>query len=354
MKLLKSPHGLLSLLLIMLMSFFSIDSHSIAGGIRYNGTKNGENCGMKSSNGSASELNEINCMLNPESCLHNAAWYEDRDNSMSPVSTKEGVGAAMATFWTLNGFTQGIQVCPGVYLATAHGVLDDPRKARKENRSLREPVRNSVRVAAYPINPKNVTRASQSNSQFVSPRINNPSVWDEPSTDYVFVKVDKALRPNHFVRPVRSSNKRIVNASRSGEIDVHFYRPQTRFNTDSSGTPDFNPQTLSQQTGNDIADLYQSPLRVNEPCELLDIYWSFGSSIRSYCPVEWGVSGSPNIATINGEDYLVGLQTRGDNRTYSKSSRDNSNNSFVVSSKFCNDYKSVCGQPCAELDEVLQ
>ncbi len=354
MKLLKSPHGLLSLLLIMLMSFFSIDSHSIAGGIRSDGTKNGENCGMKSSNGSASELNEINCMLNPESCLHNAAWYEDRDNSMSPVSTKEGVGAAMATFWTLNSFTQGIQVCPGVYLATAHGVLDDPRKARKENRSLREPVRNSVRVAAYPINPKNVTRASQSNSQFVSPRINNPSVWDEPSTDYVFVKVDKALRPNNFVRPVRGSTQRIVNASRSGEIDVHLYRPKTRFNTDSSGTPDFNPQTLSQQTPNDIADLYQSPLRVNEPCELLDIYWSFGSFVTSYCPVEQAVSGSPNIATINGEDYLVGLQTRGDNRTYSKSSKDNFNNPFVVSSEFCNDYKSVCGQPCAELDEVLQ
>ena len=80
-------------------------------------------CGMRSNNGNANAIREMNCMINPESCLHKAAWYQDRDNSMSAVSTEEGVGAAMAIFWTLNGFTQGIQVCRGVFLATAHGVL---------------------------------------------------------------------------------------------------------------------------------------------------------------------------------------------------------------------------------------
>ena len=284
------------------MGLFSIDAYSITRVIRPNlhkGMQGGENCAMKSSNGSASQLNEINCMLNPKSCIHKIAWYQDRDNSMSPVSTKKGVGAAMATFWTLNGFSQGIQVCPGVYLATAHGVLDDPLEARKENRPLRGPLQNSVTVAAYPINPENVTEASQSDSQFVSPRINNPSAWRDPSTDYVFVRVDKAIRPNNFVRPITSSSQKLVNASRSGKINVHLYRPQTRFNTDSNGTPDFNSQTLSQQTANDVAALYQHPMRVNEPCKLVDP--SYSLLIDSNCPTEQGVSGSSYVINSNNE-----------------------------------------------------
>ncbi len=81
--------------LLLLISIFSIDAFSIGGVIRPNLYK-----GMKSSNGSASQLNEVNCMLNSKNCLHKAAWYQDRDNSMSPVSTKSGVGAAMAIFRT--------------------------------------------------------------------------------------------------------------------------------------------------------------------------------------------------------------------------------------------------------------
>ena len=79
-----------------------------------------------------SQLNEINCALDPASCVHKVAWYLDRDNSMSPVSSKEGVGAAMAIAVTKSGYSQAVQVCPGVYLATAHGILDDPEEAQKK------------------------------------------------------------------------------------------------------------------------------------------------------------------------------------------------------------------------------
>ena len=342
-----SPHALL-----LLAGLFSIDAH--AGAVSpdlHSGMRGGDERAVRSSDGGASRVDGIDCMSSPERCVHKAAWYQDRDNSMSPVSTDEGVGAAMATFWTLNGFSQGIQVCPGVYLATAHGVLDDPLEARKENRPLRGPLQNSVTVAAYPINPENVTRASQSDSQFVSPRIGNPSAWSDPSTDYVFVRVDKAIRPNNFVRPLRSSDQRLIDDSRSGKIDVHLYRPQTRFNTDSNGTPDFNSQTLSQQTANDVAALYQQPMRVNEPCKLFDPFNS--SVIDSNCPNEQAVSGSPEITTIDGESFLVGLHISGDPNSYEKFSDDSVPNAFVPSSHFCNDYESVCGQPCAELDEVL-
>ena len=346
---LKSPPALLLSAGLVAVAF-----HANAGAVSpdlHSGMRGGDDRAVRSSDGGASRLDEIDCMIKPESCVHKAAWYRDRDNSMSPVSTKKGVGAAMATFWTLNGFSQGIQVCPGVYLATAHGVLDNPLKARKANRSLRGPLQNSVTVAAYPINPENVTEASQSNSQFVSPRIGNPSAWSDPSTDYVFVRVDKAIRPNNFVRPLRSSDQKLVYDSRSGKIDVHLYRPQTRFNTDSNGTPDFNSQTLSQQTANDVAALYQQPMRVNEPCKLVDPVNS--SVIDSNCPTEQGVSGSSYVINSNNENYLVGLHISGDPNSYEKFSDDSVPNGFIQSSHFCNDYESVCGQPCAELDEVL-
>ena len=59
---------------------------------------------MQSTQGIASQLDQINCEINPESCLHQTGWYQDRDNSMTPVSTNEGVGAAMAIvfIWSLS------------------------------------------------------------------------------------------------------------------------------------------------------------------------------------------------------------------------------------------------------------
>ena len=229
MNLLKSLHGLLlSILLMGLMGFFSIDEYSITRVIRPNlhkGMQGDENCAMKSSNGQASQLNEINCMLNPKMSTPKAGWYQDRDNSMSPVSTRKGVGAAMAIIDSKIGYTQGIQVCPGVYLATAHGALDSPQKARKEGRALRDPNNNMQYIDPYPMSDDKYMKIE--NARFTSPRLRDPSTWRNPSTDYVFIKVDNPLKPNHFVRPVRGSNQRLIDASRRGEIDVHLYRPQT-------------------------------------------------------------------------------------------------------------------------------
>ena len=305
------------------------------------GMQEGENCGMQSRNGQASQLGEISQML------HQAAWYQDRDNSMTAVSTEEGVGAAMATFWSLNGFTQGVQVCPGVYLASAHGVLDDPNKARSEGRDLREPMSSFMTAVAYPMGPSNGMNVS-SNSQFISPRLRDPSTWSDPTTDYVFVTVDNPLRPNNFVRPVRGSDQRLVEASNSGEMNVHLYRPQTRFNTDSKGTPDFNAETWASDI-QEVEPLYQAPLRVNEPCSASTNYGLIGTD----CPVEQAVSGSPGVTNIDGTDYLVGMHTKGNPRSYESTSDSDRLNGYIQSSHFCEDYESVCGQPCAELDEVL-
>ena len=310
MKLLKSPYALLSLLLMSLMGVFSIDAYSITRVIKPNlhkGMQGGENCAMKSSNGSASQLNEINCMLNPKSCIHKIAWYQDRDNSMSPVSTKKGVGAAMATIFTKSGVSQGIQVCPGVYLATAHGVLDNPREARREERPQKTSSGNMYGMSPYPLSRKTIMTA-KNDSSYVSPRIGNPSAWTDPSTDYVFIKVDNPLKPDHFVRPITSSDQRLVDASRRGEIDVHLYRPQTRFDKDSKGTPIFS-KGLQAKTFEQISPLYNAPMRVDELCELRI---SSSTLIGSSCPAEKAVSGSPNTTNINGEDYLLGFVRSGD------------------------------------------
>ena len=342
---LKSPPALL-----LLAGLFSINAH--AGAVSpdlHSGMRGGDERAVRSSDGGGSRLDGIDCMSNPERCVHKAAWYQDRDNSMSPVSTKKGVGAAMATIFSKSGVNQAIQVCPGVYLATAHGVLDNPKEARREERPQETPSGNMYGMSPYPLSRETIMTA-KNDSSYVSPRIGNPSAWTDLSTDYVFIKVDNPLKPDHFVRPLRSSDQRLVDASRSAKIDVHLYRPQTRFDKDIKGTPIFS-KGFQVKTFEQISPLYNAPMRVNEPCKLVDPFNS--SVIDSNCPNELAVSGSPEITTIDGESFLVGLHIKGDPNSYEKFSDDKIPNVVIQSSHFCEDYESVCGQPCAELDKAL-
>ena len=345
MKPLKSPHALL-----LLAGLFSIDAH--AGAVSpdlHSGMRGGDDRGVRSSDGGGSRLDGIDCMIKPESCVHKAAWYRDRDNSMSPVSTKKGVGAAMAIIFAKSGVSQGIQVCPGVYLSTAHGVFDNPKEARREERTQETSSGNMYGMSPYPLSRKTIMTA-KNDSSYVSPSIGNSSAWTDPSTDYVFIKVDNPLKPDHFVRPLRSSDQRLVDASRRGEIDVHLYRPQTIFHKDESGTPIFS-KGLQAKTFEQISPLYNAPMRVDEPCKLVDP--SYSLLIGSNCSTEQSVSGSSYVINSNNENYLVGLHISGDPNSYEKFSDDSVPNDFIQSSHFCKDYESVCGQPCAELDEVL-
>ena len=343
MKPLKSPPALL-----LLAGLFSIDAH--AGAVSpdlHSGMRGGDDRAVRSSDGGASRVDGIDCMSNPESCLHKAAWYRDRDNSMSPVSTDEGVGAAMASVFSKSGVNQAIQVCPGVYLATAHGVLDNPKEARREERPQETPSGNMYGMSPYPLSRKTIMTA-KNDSSYVSPRIGNPSAWIDPSTDYVFIKVDNPLKTNHFVRPVRSSNQRLIYASRRGEIDVHLYRSKTVFYTDSEGTPIFSKGSQAK-TFEQFSPLYDAPMRVNQPCQTVQGYEGL---IGSDCPNEDAVSGSPEV-TSDGQYYFVGMHIHGSAISEESFEKAFLPNAFVPSSHFCNDYESVCGQPCAELDEVL-
>ena len=302
------------------------------------GMKDGENCGMKSTQGSASQIAELSGLL------HKTAWFQDRDNSMTEISTDTGVGAAMATVFTKSGRSQAIQVCPGVYLATAHGVLDDPNKAH--GRDLETPSGNMYGIIPYPLSRETVMSA-KSNSSYVSPRLRDAANWKVSTTDYVFIKVDKALKPNHFVRPVRATNAKLIESS-NDQIEVNLYRPETRFNTDEHGNPDHNLDTWVTDF-DEMANLYQSPMQVNEPCNLQRAYEGL---IGSDCPNEDSVSGSPEITNIDGADFIVGMHIQG--LAVNPDSIDGQvPNALIPSSEFCADYESVCGQPCVNLEEVL-
>lgn len=297
-----------------------------------------EDCGVRSNNGNANALSEVSCMLDPESCLHQAAWYQDRDNSMTPVSTEEGVGAAMAIFRTNIGVTQGVQVCPGVYLATAHGILNNPNGSNGEA--------SYWDMFGYPMS-RETRMELPDRSTMVSPRLRDSSNWSDPTTDYVFVTVDNPIRPNNFVRPVRSSDQRLIETSNGGEMAVHLYRPQTRFDTDSSGTPIFESEMVG---GREMTSRYQAPLRVSQSC---DMGKGYSGIIGSSCPNEQAVSGSPEVANINGQDLVVGMHIEGLARSENGFNQAQGGNGLLQSSHFCEDYESVCGQPCVELDEVL-
>ncbi len=190
---------------------------------------------------------------------------------------------------------------------------------------------------------------AKNDSSYVSPRIGNPSAWTDSSTDYVFIKVDNPLKPNHFVRPVKSSNRRLIDASNSGEIDVHIYRPQTIFYKDESGTPIFS-KGFQAETFKQTSSLYNAPMRVTHPCQIVEDY---SELIGTNCPAEKAVSGSTYSANVDGQDYLVGMHIEGNAISEESFEKASLPNAFVPSSHFCKDYESVCGQPCAELDEVL-
>ncbi len=102
-----------------------------------------------------------------------AAWYQERDNSM--VDANDEVGDAMAVIIGGNGtLTQTIQVCAGVYLATAHGAMDNPIKAKELNRPYGTSGNFRMTLIAYPMSVENVMRAHDE-SDYISQSLRDPS-----------------------------------------------------------------------------------------------------------------------------------------------------------------------------------
>jgi len=295
-----------------------------------------DDCAARSSDGGASRLDETDCMSSPESCVHKAAWYRDRDNSMSPVSTKKGVGAAMAIIHNkTSGPTQAIQVCPGVYLANAHSSLDDPEEAKKEGRTLMDPNDHMKYINPYPSDDDEYMEIEK--AKFTSLLLRDNSNWSKINTDYFFIKVRNPTRKNHFVKPIILPFENEIKYDIIIDLfGIHLYRPKHNVYADSE-------ENLIYK--NSKAEL-DTPLIVNESCKYEIGYQS--GLVGSDCPTEAGVSGSPYIIRIDVESFLVGIAVTGSGKMYEKFSRDG-NNEVLVSSQFCDDYELVCGMQCVEL-----
>ncbi len=295
-------------------------------------------------------LEEAGC-INP-----NVAWF-DRDNSMSEIdvssnnrSVDSRIGRAMATIATRNGKTQAIQVCPGVYLATAHGVLDNPETAAEQNRDVRSPSDQRVYTLPYPLSRDSIMRAT-TDEQYISPVLRDPSKWSDRKSDYVFIKIDEgqALRPNDFVRPLNGTVAQFVEASEElKSIEANLYRGKTRFDLTDNNTPD-NDRTSWKTSFEDLQEIYEKPLKVNSRCKLVS---SNTGLISSDCPSESSVSGSPLITTVDNEPFLMGTVNSGFDGDFGFLTNNNGNN-YVPSESFCSDYETACGQPCAQFDQVV-
>lgn len=339
--------------LIFLVSLIS--ATSFAGNVNMDGS----DCNNRTDSMTSIErLQQRLCESNPEYCgqLQLAGWNGTRDNSMSVAN--DDVGRSMAVMLMGNKITQGIQVCPGVYLATAHGALNG--KANVDPQSL------NIRAVAYPLAPENVMTSTGSNAQFISPRLSShpnfdSSKMDSLETDYIFIRVDNPVRPNSFIEPLSDRNQLLVEESRAGRVDVHLYRGKTRYRTQADGvtpvtkevTNDRGTYTELDQSGwsTDLGymmeNIYTTPLRVNQRCE---ISYDNNGGTNTDCPSEQSTSGSSYTTKINGQSYLSGLQITGTD-IYS-STEGATTGGFIPSTQFCSDYESICGKPCTDLSDL--
>ena len=198
-------------------------------------------------------------------------------------------------------------------------------------------------MVAYPLEVENMMLAEQ-DKNFISPRLRNPDLWDEDhpdfhGSDYVFIRVDKPLRPKNFVRPVRASF-----AELKGQ-DVHLYRGKSRYKRQGEQGLNFSDEEAIPRDPELLVPIYQSPQKVNQPCALNG---QKGPRIFHNCPTEFSVSGSPYIVKNQGKPYVVGMNTRGVLANLESTSTVGGS-SMLKASEFCEDYKKACGQPCGNL-----
>ncbi len=296
----------------------------------------------------------------------NAAWFMNRDNSMSDAI--DGASKALYIFSSTQGTGVIAQICPGVFITAAHGITEGVLSYKGEalKKFLASSNGNRVRIYSFPM-----TRGMYFNGQFINFEYFGKSLsgylaWNDPANDYLILKVNPSeaktyagakgfyYNPKYYITPVSASAEEIKQASDNGQIDIHLYRGKTRFDWDEQAkTPVTNDKGKFDITtfNRDLGRIFNIPQRVNERCE---IGGGYSYSITNSCPSEKGVSASPYIFKKNNKFYLVGIHKSGSGKreNYFFSSQDGGTN-FLQSTAFCEDYKKACGKPCVTLKKVL-
>ncbi|WP_227287722.1 peptidoglycan-binding domain-containing protein [Boseongicola sp. H5] len=190
--------------------------------------------------------------------------------------------------------------------------------------------------------------AAQTDDRFVSPRVRDVLEWNHPTTDYVFVTIDLPSR-SEIVRPIAASVAALQSASNQGQLDIHLLRPLTRFVINDDGLPHLGG-SMRYNTFDEMEPLYRAAHRVNQRCEIEPGYESL---VGTYCPTEHSISGSSYVVEISGQNYLAMMHAFGLAEVSSDARSEVLSNAAIQARHFCEDYEDVCGQPCAQLSDLV-
>lgn len=307
-----------------------------------------------------------------------AGWNLSRDNTF--IVADDAVGRAMYTLRSKVASTQATQVCPGVFLTTAHSSLNNPSNARENGRPLGDPYNQRIKVYPYPLRDKTSFNVSEITTSFYSSWLNdvwgdntappNSLSWVEIPTleDFVFIKMDKdelsakALErgfqydPNEYVALANVNANQASLLSNELRLPIYLYRSETLYPRGEDGLPIFD-EALKARTFEDLKTIYDAPMRVFEQCRIgLSDFMARGSIGRlfsSNCPEENHVSGSPYAVHIDDVPLIVGIHKQGYDAEPGSRELNLSEGEAIASANMCKEYENACGHKCASLDHIL-
>lgn len=280
-----------------------------------------------------------------------AGWFPDRSNRMVPVDIDgtgpdATVGRAMTIQLVRGGANHGIQICPGVFVATAHGVLNDAvTEAATGGASLWS---FGAKVAAHHF-PLDRNEMRPEADGYVSPVLRDPATRGEQRSDYVLYRVEEPERPDDHVTPLTLPMEELSRIDLRRDVEVLMFRGRTRFEVDAEGRPDGDTTRMAGRW-RDLRRIYDAPQMVGRDCSV-DGSPRLDGTFVTDCPVEHGVSGAPLIARIGDRSYLLGIainEVAGDHPRY----RLAFGNGVLPAAEFCGDYEEMCGRPCATATDV--
>ena len=291
-------------------------------------------------------------------------WILDRDNTLVAIdvsaSTIEAqVARSMRTVVGRGAGGQATQVCPGVFLTTAHGVFD------REDGSSRSPFRSILEkepaFAPYPLSVDTISRLDD-RWQVLSPHEGAYHDARPQNEDYVFLGVPSNAKDTDFVLPLNVTADDILRLSKKDDrFDFLSFRPASQFPLDTNGLPKLDDPNFVGLTLESMTEIYSQPYVVQGACRSLEIppqsfylqdkHEKERNAWLHDCPAEKGVSGSPMILIWDRAPYLVGMTVAAGTGHFDTSTADNATVSIPMS-ELCSDYETICSRTCPTLRDV--
>jgi hypothetical protein len=295
------------------------------------------------------------CMMPAE-----ASWFLYRNNGLQPIplhgkTADSQVVRAMAVITTGSGLaSQAIQVCPGVYLATAHGVLMNPRKPRARAYHTLD---KGVKIYPYPFRVGKYFTTQNAGLTVYAPRVKNVFNWLLHDTDFAFIKMNlprarltarrlgMRYRVEDYVIPLAITTEQLI----AQDQPVYLYRNQSLYpRKGAKGLPYIHQPY--QRTLKELEQLLTLPRKTRAPCQLIE---SQQKMVGHDCPFEQGASGSTLIVKKGDKPYVAALAAYRKGFVGAGLARplDAGNaNDAIAGAGLCELYEHVCGVPCAGIE----